>query len=649
MKKAYRILFIIIFFSSLVAQENPFNKGVNLTGWFQANSPTEIHFTKYTKQDFENIKSLGADVIRLPINLHSMTLGSPGYELHPLFTRFLDDVIDWVEELELNLILDNHTFDPATSTDPNIGDILIPVWESMAEHFKERSTNIYYEILNEPHGIGDAEWNAIQQNVIDAIRAIDSVHTIIVGPAGWNSYNNLKYMPEYEDDNLIYTFHFYDPFLFTHQGASWTDPSLVSLSGMPFPYNASNMPQLPNDLVGTWVAGAFNNYQNDGTIGKVRQLIDLAVAFKEERNVKIFCGEFGVYIPNSNNTDRILWYNIVRTYLEANEIAWTSWDYHGGFGLFEKNSSGLFNHDLNVNLLGALGFNVPPQSEFELKPDSTGFGIYSDFIESGIAGNSYTKGELNFYNNNSKEGDYCISWSNPSQYDAVRFQFTPIKDLTYLLNNNYNIGFWIKGDNPNIKFQIRFVDTKINDEDHPWRMSYDIDTFVALFNGQWQYVEIPLSDFYETGSWDNAWYSPQGLFDWGNVSLFEIVDEFGNLSQNEIFIDEINVFDPTATGIEEEIIAKEFMLFQNYPNPFNPATKIKFTLPSVGDEYIRPRQTQLIVYDILGREVQTLVNEVKAPGTYEVRFNASQLSTGVYYYRLTYGKKYEIKQMLLIK
>lgn len=649
MKKANRILFIIIFFSSIIAQENPFNKGVNLTGWFQANSPTEIHFTKYTKQDFENIKSLGVDVIRLPINLHSMTLGSPGYELHPLFTRFLDEVIDWAEELELNLILDNHTFDPATSTDPNIGAVLIPVWENMAEHFKERSTNIYYEILNEPHGIGDAEWNAIQLNVIDAIRAIDSVHTIIVGPAGWNSYNNLKYMPEYEDDNLIYTFHFYDPFLFTHQGASWTDPSLVSLSGMPFPYNASNMPQLPNDLVGTWVAGAFNNYQNEGTIGKVRQLIDLAVAFKEERNVKIFCGEFGVYIPNSNNTDRILWYNIVRTYLEANEIAWTSWDYHGGFGLFEKNSSGLFNHDLNVHLLSALGFNVPPQTEFELKPDSTGFGIYSDFIEPGIAGNSYTNGVLNFYNNNSKEGDYCISWSNPSQYDAVRFQFTPIKDFTYLLDNNYNIGFWVKGDNPNIKFQIRFVDTKINDEDHPWRMSYDIDTFVALFNGQWQYVEIPLSDFYETGSWDNTWYSPQGLFDWGNVSSFEVVDEFGKLSQNEIFIDEIKVFDPTATGIEEEIIAKKFMLFQNYPNPFNPATKIKFTLPSVGDDYIRPLQTQLIVYDILGREVQTLVNEVKAPGSYEIRFNASRLSTGVYYYRLKYGTKSEIKQMLLIK
>lgn len=279
MKTKIVLLLLILLSLKIIAQESPFTKGINLTGWFQVSTPNQIHFTKYTKDDFEKIKSLGVDVIRLPINLHYMTNGAPNYELHSLFTRFLDEAVDWAEELELNLILDNHTFDPFVSTDPNIGNILIPVWRNMAEHFKDRSKLVYYEILNEPHGIEDAIWNNIQQQVIDEIRNIDSIHTIIVGPAGWNSYNNLKYMPTYDDNNLIYTFHFYDPFLFTHQGASWVTPSLVPLSGVPFPYNPSNMPQLPNDLVSTWVAGAFNNYQNDGTIGKVRQLIDLAVAF----------------------------------------------------------------------------------------------------------------------------------------------------------------------------------------------------------------------------------------------------------------------------------------------------------------------------------------------------------------------------------
>lgn len=142
MKIFSKIFFISCFLISIAGEENYFNKGVNLSGWFQTNSPIEIHFTKYTKEDFENIKSLGADVIRLPINLHSMTNGAPNYELDPLFLRFLDEVIDWAEELEINMILDNHTFDPSAATDPNIGDVLIPVWKNMAEHFKDRTNNI---------------------------------------------------------------------------------------------------------------------------------------------------------------------------------------------------------------------------------------------------------------------------------------------------------------------------------------------------------------------------------------------------------------------------------------------------------------------------------------------------------------------------
>ena len=332
-------ILIIVLPLENAAQETQFNKGINLTGWFQVNHPGEIHFTKYTKEDLEDIKSLGVDVIRLPINLHSMTYGAPNHELHPLFLNFLNKVIDWCEELDIHLILDNHTFDPAVNTDPNIGEILIPVWQNMAEEFKDRSELIYYEILNEPHGISDEVWNNIQIEVIDAIREIDTVHTIVVGPAGWNSYNNLDEMPIYDDDNLIYTFHFYDPFLFTHQGASWTDPSLVPLSGVPFPYNSNTMPSVPSELAGTWVESALNEYNNTGTISRVRELIDIAVQFKEERNVPIFCGEFGVYINNAPKIDRILWYNIVRTYFEARGIAWTNWDYHGGFGLYEEGGS----------------------------------------------------------------------------------------------------------------------------------------------------------------------------------------------------------------------------------------------------------------------------------------------------------------------
>src|SRR6187401_582034 len=73
----------------------PFSKGANLTNWFQASSARQIQFTKFTKKDFQRIKSLGCDVIRLPINLHSMTSGAPGYTPDPLFLEFLDEAVTW--------------------------------------------------------------------------------------------------------------------------------------------------------------------------------------------------------------------------------------------------------------------------------------------------------------------------------------------------------------------------------------------------------------------------------------------------------------------------------------------------------------------------------------------------------------------------
>lgn len=173
------------------SSEIPFQRGVNLTNWLQAPSVRQIQFTKFTKQDFINIKRLGCDVIRLPINLHHMTSGLPNYIIDPLFFYFLDQIIDWAEELELHLILDNHTFDPAESTNPGIVYALIPVWTQMAQRYKDRSTYLYYEVLNEPHDISDAKRNEIQQEVVEAIREVDRKHTIIVGPA--DRHNGLRF------------------------------------------------------------------------------------------------------------------------------------------------------------------------------------------------------------------------------------------------------------------------------------------------------------------------------------------------------------------------------------------------------------------------------------------------------------------------
>ena len=646
-----KLLFILFALSIIAYPQNmPFHKGVNLTNWFQAGSPQTIQFNTFTKADLERIKSLGADVIRLPINLHYMTSGAPDYNLDPLFVYMLDQVIDWAEELKINLILDNHTFSVTESTSTDIDKILMPVWTHMAERYKDRSKYIYYEILNEPHGIADSTWNRIQLLTLSAIRKIDTVHTVIVGPASWNSYNNLSAMPLYTDTNLIYTFHFYDPFVFTHQGAGWVDPSMVPLSGVPFPYNPALMPDCPNTLKGTWIESSLNNYINDGTVSYVQKLIDIADNFQKTRHVKLYCGELGVFMENAPDSDRTYWYQEVRKYMESKNIAWTTWDYKGGFGLFKKGSNELFDYDLNVPLLKALGFNVPEQQSYVLKPDSTGFNIYTDYIGENILGSG--SAATDFWNETDPEnGKFSIYWTGANQYNTISFVFKPVKDLSELVSEDYSINFYMKGIGKT-PIDIRFIDAKMNDIEHPWRMRYTIDSTNFVYDGTWKHVQVSLKNFREHGAWDNnTWYNPEGKFDWRAIDRFEIDSEYGNMDSSELWFDDIKILNPNTPLFVNDNTNRNvsFRLLQNYPNPFNPVTKIRYNIAEKSFVTLK-------VYDILGKEVAVLASGEMNRGTYELNFNASNLSSGIYFYRLISepdgGQKagYQaVKKLMLIK
>lgn len=98
----------------------------------------------------------------------------------------------------------------------------------------------------------------------------------------------------------------------------------------------------------------------------------------------------------------------------------------------------------------------------------------------------------------------------------------------------------------------------------------------------------------------------------------------------------------TSVKDNENSMPKEFMLYNNYPNPFNPTTKIKYAVPKAS-------LVTLKVYDILGREIITLINEEKSPGNYEVEFNATNLPSGVYFYKMQAGSYSETKKMVLMR
>ncbi|MCB9508944.1 MAG: cellulase family glycosylhydrolase [Deferribacteres bacterium] len=648
--KRLTVLACLLVATTLQAQI-PFKRGINLTEWFQKADVRQIQFSKFNRETFARLQTMGFDHVRLPIRLHDMTSGAPDYTIEPLFFDLLDRVVDWTEELGLHLIIDNHTFSVTDDTDPNIINILLPVWTQMAEHYAPRSSLIYYEILNEPHGISDSIWNLYQQKVIEAIRTVDQKHAIIVGPAEWNSYNNLDLMPAFADTNLLYTFHFYDPFIFTHQGANWSMPSLQELRGVPFPYDVARMPDLPSSYNGTWIEDVWQQYSNEGTVAHVQSRLNIAVAFQQQRNVRMFCGELGVLRTYADTEDRVKWYKAVREYLEANGIGWTMWDYTGGFGLFEAGTDELFESDLNIPLIEALGLTPPEQHEFEVKPDSVGLEMYDDFFGPNIReSSSIGNGTLDYYAETAPaQGSYCIHWSGVSQYSHIGFNFVPNRDLSQLVDRGFALEFHVRGDSPGASFDVRFIDTKtVLPDDHPWRMRHLIDESVARWDGEWHKVRIPLKDFLEHGAWDDGWYSPIGAFDWTAIDRFEIVAEHHDLTGMQFWIDDIRIIDPQLSSIAlADIAPTSFVLQQNYPNPFNPTTTIHFELP-------KNSSVQLAIFAVNGQLVRELVYGEKSAGRHSVRWDGTnavgqRVASGVYWYRLSTEDVAAHRKLLLMK
>jgi hypothetical protein len=141
--------------------------------------------------------------------------------------------------------------------------------------------------------------------------------------------------------------------------------------------------------------------------------------------------------------------------------------------------------------------------------------------------------------------------------------------------------------------------------------------------------------------------------DIGLDSIYSYFD-FGNtwIVLKGCIIDGILYGDTTVVSVDDESPAQplEFSLSQNYPNPFNPTTKIKFTVPIAGDAKFASRTNVILkVFDVLGKEVATLVNEEKTAGGYEVEFNGTGLPSGVYFYQLKAGSFVATKKLILLK
>jgi hypothetical protein len=199
-------------------------------------------------------------------------------------------------------------------------------------------------------------------------------------------------------------------------------------------------------------------------------------------------------------------------------------------------------------------------------------------------------------------------------------------------------------DDPTIEtsdfFTIVLPVTKVKDYSdtyNPYSFRYvrDDSTFIrSAINNVWDTFYV---DIYTKIADSHSFLDVLGYFD-NNLISYTIWEDSANGKVNLFGLKRINLFG----DVKKELTPEVFSLSQNYPNPFNPSTKIQYALSS--SQFVT-----LKIYDILGRQVATLVNEEKAAGEYEIEFDAKKLSSGIYFYQLKTGKSILTKKMILLK
>src|SRR5436309_7744946 len=213
-----------------------FLRGTNLGNYLEA-PPGQDWGAHYSEQDFVRIKAEGFDHVRLPVAWHHYSGPSPDFKLSDEIYAKTDFLITNALKQGLNVIVNIQHFDEFTANPPAFTNKFYAIWRQIAAHNSPQPDGIAFELLNEPKDAATTSvLNPIYASAIRIIRKTNPRRTIFVGPGKWNQASELPNLrlPD-DDENIIVTVHCYDPFYFTHQGATWTSSEVKSLQGIVFP------------------------------------------------------------------------------------------------------------------------------------------------------------------------------------------------------------------------------------------------------------------------------------------------------------------------------------------------------------------------------------------------------------------------------
>ncbi|HEX4004955.1 MAG TPA: cellulase family glycosylhydrolase [Acidobacteriaceae bacterium] len=336
--------------------------GINTSMWFaQADdySPQRLE-TYTTPQDIALIEAMGFDHCRLSIDAGPLQSWHRAGKETP-FMEELDKTVHTMLDDHLSVIIDIHPTSEYKAElfqgEAGVGSF-VSLWHALAAHYAPFDPDrVFFEIMNEPEQNDPYRWHGIEAVVADAIRRAAPQNTIIASGAHWSGLQDLMVLEPLADPNVIYTFHDYDPFPFTHQGATWAGSEVMPERAIPYPSTPENIaPKLSQEpsLAGQLFLDTYGEDRWDAQ--RVENTIEFAARWSDLHHVPVYCGEFGVFRDYAPPAMRGQWIHDMRVAMEKNHIGWAMWDYQGGFSVVTK-ANGVTTPDAPI--LRALGLHTP--------------------------------------------------------------------------------------------------------------------------------------------------------------------------------------------------------------------------------------------------------------------------------------------------
>jgi endoglucanase len=332
-------------------------RGVNISGWLQHGYENDPRVYAPDAADWARMRELGLTHARLPVDPGAL-LNDRGLPKADALSK-IRGAVDGAAKAGLLVVLALQLPEEMKATlagEPQ-RTAFGGTWRALAAALRDiPPAQLALEPLNEPGFDDPAASRSLLQYLAGEIRAVAPRHTLIIGGHKYSGIDELAAMTPLADRNVVYTFHFYQPFDFTHQGANWGDPVWASLRGIPYP----GSPAIVAPLLGRQPQNLRDRLHWYGEEGwdrrKVGERLGLALAWGQRNGVPVQCGEFGVLRRRAAPADRAAWLRDVREALEAGGAGWTLWDWSGKFGLV---SGAQGERDLDAGAARALGLNVP--------------------------------------------------------------------------------------------------------------------------------------------------------------------------------------------------------------------------------------------------------------------------------------------------